>query len=241
MKLVIRSLVAAAGLFAGTAFAQSQPALKVVVVDMLKVYDTHFKTEEANVKFSEYAQKAEETLEQVNKQIQDIAKEYQELTEQARNTVLNQAARDKAQADAQKKGEDFQRLQAEGQRLRLDAQRSLQTRAKNHRDLIMDEIMKVVNDIARAKGATLVLDKSGPSVFGVPVVLHSDPAYDITEEVVKEVNKDRPPAPPAGTTPSSSSGASTGTQGTTPANNPGNFTVPGLSPPASKDAPPGKK
>jgi outer membrane protein len=235
MKSVTRSILAAAGLLLGATIANAQPAVKVVVVDMLKIYDTHYKTEEANVKFNEYAQRAEEQLEQVNKQIQDIAKDYQELAEQARNTVLNQAARDKAQADAQKKGEDFQRLQAEAQKFRLDAQRSLQTRAKNHRDLIMDEILKVVNDIARTKGATLVLDKSGPSVFGVPVVLHADPAYDITEEVVREVNKDRPPAPAGGTAPSPGAAAPKSST-TTPASTP-TFTVPGLSPPANNNPP----
>ena len=239
MKFLTRTLLALTGLFVGAALSHAQPALKVVVVDMLKIYDTHYKTEEANTKFSEYAQRAEQQLDQVNKQIQDIAKEYQELMEQSKNTLLNQSARDKAVADAQKKGEDFQRLQAEAQKFRLDAQRSLQTRAKNHRDLIMDEILKVVNDIARSKGATLVLDKSGPSVFGVPVVLHSDNAYDITEEVSREVNKDRPPAPPAGSAPSGSAPSATTTNtpstSTVPSSNSPTFTVPGLSAPTNTE------
>ena len=40
----------------------------------------------------------------------------------------------------------------------------------------------------------------------IPAVIYADPAYDITEQVIAEVNKDRPPAPapaatPAATTP----------------------------------------
>ncbi len=47
-------------------------------------------------------------------------------------------------------------------------------------------------------GATLVVDKSGPTLFGIPTVIYADPAYDITDDVIKEVNKDRPaPAAPA--------------------------------------------
>ena len=52
-------------------------------------------------------------------------------------------------------------------------------------------------------GATLVLDKSGPTLFGIPAIIFADPAYDITQQVIDEVNKDRPPAPaaPAAATP----------------------------------------
>ena len=52
-----------------------------------------------------------------------------------------------------------------------------------------------VADLAKKQGATLVLDKSGPTLFGIPAIIFADPAYDITQQVIDEVNKDRPPAP----------------------------------------------
>lgn len=193
MNKVLRTLLALAGLTAGVTLLQAQPAVKVVTVDMAKVYDTHFQTEEANVKFNEVAQRAREQLDQLNKDIQAAAEEFKGLVEEARSTLLTEQARAKAGADAQKKREDIERMQNDGRRFESSTQQQLQSRAKIHRDLIMGEILKVVNDIAAARGATLVLDRSGPSVFGIPVILHSDPSYDITEEVMKEVNKDRPP------------------------------------------------
>ena len=125
--------------------------------------------------------------------------------------------------------EEIRRIQADAQNFRVNTQRSLQQRAKIHRDSIMEEIMKVVNDIARQRGATLVLDKSGPSVFGVPVVLHSDPAYDITDQVMAEVNKDRPAGSAAA--PSAAPAASSPA---TSANNTSGFTVPGITPQPKK-------
>lgn len=228
MKKALRTLATLAALTLGASALHAQPALKVVVVDMAKVYDTHYKTEEANVKFNDAAQRAQEQLDQFTKQIQTAADEFKALVEDSRSSVLNEQARSKATADAQKKREDIERMQADAQNFRANTQRSLQQRAKNHRDLIMDEIMKVVNDIARAKGATLVLDKSGPSVFGVPVVLSADPAYDITDDVVKEVNKDRPPATatPAASAPAASAPAT----GSAPA-----FTVPNVTPEPKKN------
>jgi outer membrane protein len=232
MHKAIRSLIASVVLLAGAAALHAQATLKVVVVDMAKVYDTHYKTEEANAKFNDAAQRAQEQLEQINKQIQSAADEYKSLVEQAKSPMANDQAKAKAGEDANRKMEDIQRLNNEAQNFRANTQRSLQQRAKNHRDLIMDEIMKVVNDISRAKGATLVLDKSGPSILGIPVVLYSDPSYDITEDVVKEVNKDRPaPAAAPATTPAPSAPATT----TPPAtNSSGGFTVPNVTTPPKK-------
>lgn len=227
MNKVLRTLATFAALSLGATLASAQPALKIVVVDMAKVYDTHYKTEEATVKFNDAAQRAQEQLDQLNKQIQSAADEFKSLVEESQSTVLSEQARTKATTDAQKKRDDIERMQVEAQNFRANTQRSLQQRAKNHRDLIMDEIMKVVNDTARARGATLVLDKSGPSVFGVPVVLYSDPAYDITEEVSKEVNKDRPPTPaPA---------AGTAAPAATPTPAAPAFTVPNVTPEPKKN------
>jgi outer membrane protein len=182
-----------AALAGGSTALLAQPAVKLVVVDMAKVYDTHYKTEEANAKFRDAEQKANEQVEELNKQGQTLVDEYKELAEQAKNTLLTAEARTKAEGDAQKKLEQIQQKQAEVQRFRSDTQRSLQQRIKTHRDLLLEEITKVVVEIAKEKGATLVVDKSGPTLFGIPSVLYSDPAYDITEEVQKAVNKDRPP------------------------------------------------
>lgn len=202
MNKFIRTFALFAALLTGAASLSAQPAVKLVVVDMAKVYDNHYKTEEANAKFRDAEQKAQEQVEEYNKQGQMLVDEYKELMEQAKNTLLTNEARSKAEADVQKKGEEIQRKQAEVQQFRQTTQRSLQQRIKTHRDLLLEEISKVVTDIAKRNGATLVLDKSGPTLFGIPSVLYADPTYDITDAVLAEVNKDRPapaaaPAAPA--------------------------------------------
>lgn len=203
MKKTIRTLIALAAFAAGSSALLAQPAVKLVVVDMAKVYDNHYKTKEANAKFLDAEQKAQEQVEELNKQGQILVDEYKELMEQAKNTLLTTEARGKAEADSQKKLEDIQRKQAEVQQFRQTTQRSLQQRIKTHRDLLLEEISKVVTDIAKRGGATLVLDRSGPTLFGIPSVIHADPAYDITDAVLAEVNKDSPapaaaPAAPGG-------------------------------------------
>ena len=229
MNKMIRTLITLAALGAGSTALLAQPAVKLVVADMAKVYDSHYKTEEANAKFRDAEQKAQEQVEELNKQGQTLVDEYKELMEQSKNTVLTADARSKAETDGQKKLEDIQRKQAEVQNFRTNTQRSLQQRIKTHRDLLLEEITKVVNDLAKKKGATLVIDKSGPTLFGIPSVLYSDPGYDITDEVVKEVNKDRPPAAPVAATPAPAPKPATPAAATPkPATTTSPFTVPNV-------------
>jgi len=210
MNKLIRTLItlASAGLLACA--ARAEVAFKPIVVDMDKVFEKHYKTEEAYAKFNEFGQKVQEQLDTVSKQIQEMATQYQELVEQSRNTVLKPEARAQAEADAQKKGEEIQRRQTEAQNFRTQNQNKIQQRIKTHRDGLFEEIAVVVKNIARAHGATLVLDKSVSPITSLPSIIYNDESYDITDEVIKEVNKDRPPAPPlpapiapapAGTTP----------------------------------------
>jgi len=233
MNKIIRNLLALAAFGAGTTALLAQPAVKLVVVDMAKIYDSHYKTEEANAKFRDAEQKAQEQVEELNKQGQALVDEYKELMEQSKNTVLTPEARSKAEADGQKKMEDIQRKQGEVQNFRTNTQRSLQQRIKTHRDLLLEEITKVVNELAKKQGATLVIDRSGPTLFGIPSVLYSDPSYDITDEVVKEVNKDRPPAPAAKpAAPAAKPAAATAAPAAAPA-----FKVPNVTAPAEQKKP----
>jgi len=205
MNKTIRTFITLAALAAGSSSLLAQPAVKLVVIDMAKVYDGYYKSEDGNAKLRDAEQKAQEQVEELNKQGQTLVDEYKELVEQAKSTVLTPEARSKAEGEAQKKMEEIQRKQGAVQDFTTKTRNSLQQRMKNLRDVLLEEITKVVNEIAKRKGATLALDKSGPTLFGIPGVLYADPSYEITDEVLKEINKDRPvaaaPAAPAVTAP----------------------------------------
>ena len=214
MNKLIRTLLTLAAFATGSTALLAQPAVKLITVDIGKVFDSHYKSEENNLKFKDAEQKAREQAEELRKQGQTMVDEYKELVEQAKNTLLNAEARTKAEQAAQKKMEEIQRKQADLQSFLQNTQNSLNQRIANFRDLLLEEITKTVNEIAKRKGATLVVDKSGPSAFRIPVVLFADPAYDITEEVIAEVNKDRPapaakPAAPAAPAPTAKPPAAT--------------------------------
>lgn len=192
MNKMIRTLLTFAAFAIGSTGLLAQTPVKLIVVDMAKVFDNHYKSEEANAKFRDAEQKAQEQAEELNKQGQTLVDEYKDLVEQAKSTLITPEARSKAEADAQKKADDIRRKQQEIESFRANTSRSLQQRIKTHRDLLLEEISKVVTDMAKKQGGTLVIDKSGPTLFGIPAVIYSDPSYDITDAVIAEVNKDRP-------------------------------------------------
>ncbi|HUR59156.1 MAG TPA: OmpH family outer membrane protein [Opitutaceae bacterium] len=222
MKHSLKSLVAIAA-FAGLSLAaQAQPAVKILVVDMAKLYDNHYKTLEYNAKIQTDDQKAQEEVDKMNKAGQAVVDEYKALIEQTNNPALSADAKTKAQNDAQKKYEDIQRKQQEVQQFIGQTQQSLRQRLQTFRSVMLEEISKAATDIAKRKGATLLLDKAGPSLIGISNVVYSDTGFDITEEVMKDLNKDKPAGSPSAPAPAAP-GA------TTPAA-PGSITVPGLTP-----------
>jgi outer membrane protein len=226
-----RTLKSALSLIAfGTAalgLSAQVPPVKIITIDMGKLLDNHYKTEEQMAKLRDAEQKAQEQLEQMVKEGNQLVEQYKEAVDQSKNTLLTQDARTKAESDSQKMLDDIQRRQADLQNFRATSQRSLQQRLNNFRSLLLDEISKKVADVAKRKGATFVVDKSGPSLLGIPAVIYSDPAYDITDEVMAEINKERPATPPAAPAAATAPAATPAPAGTTesPA-----VTVPGLAP-----------
>ncbi len=207
MNKTIRSLLTLAALTAGSTSLLAQPAVKLVVVDIAKVYDGYYKSEDGNNKLRDAEQKAQEQVEEMNKQGQTLVDEYKELMEQSKSTVLTAEARTKAEGEAQKKLEEIQKKQGAVQEFTTKTRNSLQQRARSLRDMLLEEISRVVSDIAKRKGATLAVDKSGPTLLGIPGVLYVDPSYEITDEVLKEVNKDKPAAAPTAAAPAAGAGA----------------------------------
>ncbi len=196
----------------------AQPAIKLVVVDMAKLYDTHYKTVEQNAKIQADDQKAQEEVEKMNKEGNALVEEYKALNEQSNSPALSAEAKSKAQNEAQKKLEAIQNKQREVQTFIQNTRNSLGQRLNTFRSLMLEEIGKLVTEVAKRKGATLVMDKAGPTAIGISNLIYADAAYDLTDEVLKEINKDRP----AGSTVPSPAAAG--------AASPAAVSVPGLAP-----------
>ncbi len=192
MKKSLQTLLALAAFGLSTLVAQAQPAPKILTVDMAKLFDGHYKTEDQIAKLRADEQKYQEELERLNKEGNAMVEKYKDLADQVKNPAATAEAKAKATADAERLGEDIRRKKAEVDQFQGNARNSLMQRKQTFRDLIIEEISKVAVDIAKRKGATLLIDKAGQTATGISNILYSDAAYDITDEVMTEINKDRP-------------------------------------------------
>jgi len=218
------SLFALAGFAAFALLAQAQqPALKICVVDIGKVYDAHYEKQEKEAELRTDQEKAEEQIENLNKEGRALVDQYKQLLDQSKNPALTPEAQAKASDDAKKKLDDINSKQNEVNTFKTNVERELQQRIQNIRSVLIDEISRTATDVAKRHGATLLFDKSGASIYGANVLLYSDPAYDITDEVIKEVNKDRPP-------PTTPAAGSTTAPSTAPSDDETKVVVPGLTP-----------
>ncbi|HEX9786048.1 MAG TPA: OmpH family outer membrane protein [Opitutaceae bacterium] len=192
MRKPIATILSLAAFCAAGVISQAQPALKLVTVSIGRAYDEYWKTQENIAKLRDLQKTTQDQVAELQKQLEEIVEEYRVLEEKTKSTALSKEGLAKAQSDAEKKLEEVNAKQQEGQQYVSNAQRSLQLREKNYRDLMIDEITKVIEDIRVKRGATLVLDTSGPTGIGLPGVVYADPAYDVTDEVVAELNKSKP-------------------------------------------------
>jgi outer membrane protein len=214
MKKSLRSLVALFALGAVALTARAEPALKILVVDLAKIYDNHYRTQEQQAKINADQDKAREAAEQMRKEGNALVEEFKNLQEQATNAALTAEAKQKAQNDAQKKYEEIQSKQGDLNNFIQQTQQSLQQRMQNFRTVLLEEISKIATDIAKRKGATLLLDKAGPTLIGISNLVYVDQGFDITDEVMKEIDKSRPAgaaAPAASSSASSTSNSSAST------------------------------
>lgn len=190
-KPVIIMASVLAFLLAG-AVVQAQPSIKLVTVSIGKAYDEYWKTKENQDKLQDSQAKAQEQVDELQKQLETLVEDFKAKEEESKNTALSESARQRAEEEARQMFETVRAKEQEGQQFIQNTQRALQMRQQNHRDLMLEEINKVILEISESKGATLVLDTSGPTAIGLSPVLYADEGFDITAEVIAELNKDAP-------------------------------------------------
>jgi outer membrane protein len=226
MKKLIQTISALGAFGAFSLFAQAQPvAPRIAVIDIAKIYDGHYETIAQNAKLKADTAKAQEQIDELNKEGQALVEQYKETVEQAKNPTATPDAKAKYESDAKNLGAAIQAKEKDINDLANTAKQTFQQRIQTFRNQMMQEISGVAIEVARRKGITLLIDKSGPSLIGIPPVIYADPSYDITDDVAAEINKNRPPPMPPmpGAAPApaeSSSGSSDSTK----------ITVPGITP-----------
>ncbi len=194
MKTTLRftPVLAAAAIFCCGATAAQAQSFKVGVVDMNKVFSGYYKTKDAENKINDAREVAKKELDDRMESHKGLLDEINQLNKDVDNKALSESAR----SDRQKKREDkinqVRSLEQEINEFKTSREKQLQEQAVRMRNTIVEEIMKVVNDRVKSDNYDLVLDKSGQSLNGVQIVLHSNDKMEFSDDVITALNRTRP-------------------------------------------------
>src|SRR5277367_3752243 len=107
MKKSIQSLIVCAAVAFSALTSHAQTAPKILTVDLVKLFDNHYKTQEQQAKFEADQAKAKEQLDQITKDGQALVEQYKELDDQSKNPTATADAKATAAAAAQKKMDEI--------------------------------------------------------------------------------------------------------------------------------------
>ena len=198
MKNHFVSFVAVAALVAfGTSTSHAQSMVKVGTVDMKKVFESYYKTKDAEQRINEARNAAKKELEERMEGLQKGMAEVKKLNEEIESPALSKEAKETKSKSRDEKVSELKGMDREIGEFRTTREKQLQEQSGRMRQGIVDDIVKIVNDQVKAENYDLVFDKSGMSLNGVSVVMYAKPAYDFTDVVVTALNKNKGKEEPA--------------------------------------------
>jgi len=169
------------------AFAQG--TLKIGTVDMQRAFKEYNKTKEAEVKINDAKNAAKKEYDDRAEAYKKSLDEINNLNKQLESAALSADKKTQIAKDRDDKIASIKRMEQEISDFRQTRERQLQEQLMRVREGIVKEITDVVVEKVKAKNLDLVLDKSGMSINGVPVVMYAPDNVDFTNDVISALNR----------------------------------------------------
>jgi outer membrane protein len=186
MKKILFATVAATLALPLATFAQG---LKVGTVDMNRAFKEYNKTKDAETKINEAKNAAKKEYDERADAYKKALDEINKLNQQLDAPALSADAKSQKAKERDEKIANIKNMEREINEFRQTRERQLQEQALRMREGIVKEITDVVMERVKTNNMDLVLDKSGPSLNGVPLVMYAKDNWDFTTDVVAALNK----------------------------------------------------
>ena len=174
--------------FASTSHAQ----VKIGTVDMNKIFSSYYKTKDAEARINEDRNSAKQDLDErmdtYKKNLDAITK----LNEDIAKPELSAEAKTEKSKERDDLIQETKSLEREITEFRDTREKQLQEQAVRMRNGIVEEITKLVLDKVRSENYDLVMDRSGLSLNGVPILIYAKDGLDFSDEIITQLNKSKP-------------------------------------------------
>jgi Skp family chaperone for outer membrane proteins len=165
---------------------------RIVTVDLDRTFKEYYKTPIASAKLKDQAdqfnKEHDEMLAQYRKQVDELNK----LREEQDKTEYTPEVRDQKKKAFQDKLVETQKSQRDIEEFRNSHRQILDQQQQRMRTGIIKEITDVITKEARDAGYAFVFDKSGNTLNGVPGLVYSQDSIEITDDIIKILNKNKP-------------------------------------------------
>jgi outer membrane protein len=203
MKKFLLLTAAAALVFPVAGYAQG----KIGTVDMNRAFKEYSKTKDSEKKINEAKDAAKKEYDDRAENYKKALDEINKLNQQLDSPALSADKKTSMAKERDDKIAAIKNMEREINEFRQTREKQLQEQAMRMRDNIVKEITDVIMERVKAGSYDLVFDKSGQSISGVNLVLHSKDGMDFTTEVITALNKkpattttEKPATSPATTT-----------------------------------------
>ncbi|MCX7886504.1 MAG: OmpH family outer membrane protein [Verrucomicrobiae bacterium] len=165
---------------------------RIVTVDMNRLFNEYYKTKASSEKLKQQADTYNREQDQLLAQFRKLSDELAKLQEDAEKPEYTEEVKAQKRKLVRDKLEEVKAKETEIQNYRRTHTELLQQATQRMRAGIVKEIQEVIAKEARDLGYLYVFDKSGHTLNGVPAILYVQDALDITDDILKVLNKGAP-------------------------------------------------
>lgn len=195
-KLILPLSFLTACLLAATPLQAQIASAKIGTVDMNKIFSSYYKTKEAETRINEARASAKKELDDRMDNYKKNLDGINKLNEDLQKAELSKDAKESKSKQRDEKINETRNLEREITEFRTTREKQLQEQAVRMRNGIVEEITKLVQEKVKSEAYDIVLDRSGSSLNGVPILLYAKDSMDFSEEIINSLNKNKPGATP---------------------------------------------
>ena len=185
----LAAMVLALSCFAGAVVAQEP--VKIATVDLLKAFDSYWKTKLSNDQLKERGADFDKARVGMIDDLDLLREEYTRLNVSAQDPANSDETRSGDLKKAQEKLTEYKRLEQQIIEFNKNAQKTLGDQTRRLRKGRLGEIQEVISVKAKELGYDLVIDSSQDVLLPrTPTVLYTNGKNDITTVIIDILNKD---------------------------------------------------
>ena len=192
MTLIRRFLSTALAASLITCASAADGKLNIATVDMQELFKQYYKTNDAQKQLSVDFARIQKDVNERKAKIRELNTSFENLKKQIDDPAINDSKRQALSKDAQIQYQDLIALDRECREFEQRRRQALEEKKNQRMRGIFEEIRKLVEEQAKVDDYDYVFDKSGISQNGVPFILYTKDATEITAGLLKNLNKDAP-------------------------------------------------